>query len=196
MSKKIDFYFDFISPFSYLAHIKLPGLAKKYGYEIDYHPIDIPAAKIAAGNYGPSNREIPAKIKVLLKDLERWARRYNVSFKFPPALNCEALNAGTLFAKEKGAAEAYVAHVYDCVWGQGQDPTDTSLWKDIAEKLGWSANEFIDFVSSVEGRTAFRKACVEAHQRGVYGAPMMMIDDEIWWGNDRLDFVEDYMKTH
>ena len=68
MGKTLHLYFDFISPFSYFAHLKLPDLARKYGYQIEYHPIDIPIAKLAAGNYGPSNQKVPAKIRALRQE--------------------------------------------------------------------------------------------------------------------------------
>ena len=68
-----------MSPFSYLAHVKLPDLARKYDLSVAYHPMDIPQAKMAAGNYGPSNREVPAKIKVMLADLKRWAKHYDAA---------------------------------------------------------------------------------------------------------------------
>src|SRR3546814_3604932 len=83
MTATIDFYFDFISPFSYLAQLRLPEIARRHGRALAYHPIDIPEAKIAAGNYGPSNREVPAKIKVLTADLQRLGRRYDVPLTFP-----------------------------------------------------------------------------------------------------------------
>ena len=70
-SKVLDFYIDFTSPFTYLCNIKLPDLVAKYCYGLNYHPIDIPTAKLAAGNYGPSNRQVPAKIRALLQDLNR-----------------------------------------------------------------------------------------------------------------------------
>ena len=102
MNKSFIFYFDMMSPYSYLAHVKLPALAEKYGYELDYRVMDIPRAKKAAGNYGPSNRDIPPKIKVLIADLNRWADRYQVPMSFPKSLEVQPWNVGVLFAKEKG----------------------------------------------------------------------------------------------
>ncbi len=195
-AKTIDFYFDFLSPFSYLANTQLPKLTKRYGYAVAYHPIDIPQAKIAAGNYGPSNREIPAKIKVLLADLERWAKKYNVPFAFPKILQVEPWNVGTLYATERGDVDQYVERAYAVIWGQGVDPTDTAELRKVADSLGWDTDEFMTYVESASARSAYRKGCVEAHRRGVFGAPIMMIGDQAWWGNDRLMFLEDYLQEH
>jgi len=190
----IDFYFDMMSPFSYLAHTQLPELARKYGLSVNYLPMDIPQAKIAAGNYGPSNRDVPAKIKIMLADLKRWAAHYDVPFAFPKSLEVEPWNVGVLYANDKGQAEAYVDAAYAKIWGEGCDPTDMTELSSVAEEMGWDAGAFIEYVQSNERRTRFRKACVEAHQNGVFGAPIMMLDDEAWWGNDRFAFIEEYLQ--
>jgi len=194
MKESIDFYFDMMSPFSYLAHTQLPDLARKYGLTVNYLPMSIPPAKIAAGNYGPSNREVPAKIDVMLADIKRWAAHYDVPFTFPKSLEVEPWNVGVLYANDKGQAEAYVNAAYAKIWADGCDPADMAELSQVAETMGWNANEFIDYVQSNEGRTRFRKACVEAHKAGVFGAPIMMLDDQAWWGNDRFMFIEEYLK--
>lgn len=194
MKDSIKFYFDLMSPFSYLAHVKLPDLARKYDLSVEYHPMDIPQAKMAAGNYGPSNREVPAKIKVMLADLKRWAKHYNVPFAFPKNLQVELWNVGVLFAIEKGEEEVYVNAAYAKIWGEGCDPTDLAELQKIAKSLDWDVAEFTNFIQSNKAQTAFRKACVQAHQAGVFGAPIIMLDEEIWWGNDRFDFIEEYLQ--
>lgn len=191
--KHIDFYFDFISPFSYLAHLKLPALAQRYGTKLAYHPIDIPMAKIAAGNYGPSNREVTPKIKVMLADLDRWARRYQVPLAFPQSFACQKWNTGALFAIEHDRAQAFVSEAYGRIWGQGIDPSDDNELKSAASVAGLDPDEVIVYTESSMGQTLFRKSCVEAHARGIFGAPIMVIDDQYFWGNDRLDFLEEYL---
>lgn len=191
--KHIDFYFDFISPFSYLAHLKLPELARRYGATIVYHPIDIPSAKIAAGNYGPSNREVPPKIKIMLADLHRWADRYGAPLSFPKSFACEKWNTAALFASEHGCAEAFVRLAYEKIWGQGIDPSDDEELSAVASAAGLDADKLMAFVDSSAGQTQFRKSCVDAHANGVFGAPIMVVDDQYFWGNDRLDFLEDYL---
>lgn len=193
MTGPIDFYFDFISPFSYLAHVKLPDIAKRHGRSLNYHPIDIPQAKIAAGNYGPSNREVPAKIRVIAADLDRWARHYGVPMVFPAGFDCSRWNVAALFAVDKDAAESFVREGYARIWGQGIDPADEIHLRDAANAVGLNADELSEYSKSSHGQTAFRKACVNAHQRGVFGAPLMFVDDQIFWGNDRIYFLEEYL---
>lgn len=74
------------------------------------------------------------------------------------------------------------------------DPTDITELQQVAESLGWDVVKFADYVQSNEAQTAFRKASVHAHQAGVFGAPIMMLDEEIWWGNDRFAFIKEYLQ--
>ncbi|WP_372719403.1 2-hydroxychromene-2-carboxylate isomerase [Immundisolibacter sp.] len=194
--KMLDFYIDFTSPFTYLCNLKLPDLVAKYGCQLNYHPIDIPTAKLAAGNYGPSNRQVPAKIRALMQDLNRWADHYGVPFKFPKGLNAWRMNIGTFYAIEKDRARQYVDEAYRLVWGEGVDPDDEGVLRGLAKTAGLDADEFMVFVSSRAGEKAYEASRVAAHARGVYGVPIMMLDDQIWWGNDRLMFVEEYLKAH
>lgn len=197
MARSIDYYFDFISPFSYLAQLRLPNLARKYGYGLNYYPIDIPTAKLAAGNYGPSNSKVPAKIKVLMQDIRRWAEHYGVPFNFPGGMNGKRMNIGTLYANKKGQAEAYVAAGNYQLWNLGGvDPDDDQVLRGLAAKLGWVEQEFLDYVNSPQGQQEFTACCVAAHGRGVFGAPIIMLDEQVWWGNDRLMFVENYLQAH
>ena len=197
MAKTLDLYFDFISPFSYFVHLKLPDLARTYGYQIAYHPIDIPTAKLAAGNYGPSNQKVPAKIRALMQDLHRWADHYSVPFNFPSGMVGRRINTGTFFAIEAGKAEAYVDAGYRRLWGDGGvDAADEGFLRELAGSVGLDADAYMAYVDSPQGEREFAKSRNEAHARGVFGSPIMMVDDQVWWGNDRLMFIEDYLKAH
>lgn len=196
MTSVIDFYFDFISPFSYLAHVRLPALARAHGRTLAYHPIDIPEAKIAAGNYGPSNREVPAKIKVLMADLARWAERYEVPLAFPASFACGEWNMAALYASEHGAAEAFVTDAYHRIWALGIDPGDAQELQSASAAAGLDPDEVTSFVASEDAARRYREARSKAYARGVFGAPMMFVDDQIFWGNDRLEFLEGYLRLN
>lgn len=193
MTRVIDFYFDFISPFSYLAQVKLPDLARRAECELQYWPIDIPEAKMAAGNYGPSNRQIPAKIKVMAADLQRWAAFYQVPLVFPPSFDCADWNCAAVFATQQGRAEPFVKVAFDRIWGSGIDPRDRHELRECAQVAGLDDDALIAFVESPLGQNEYRKVRAQAYQRGVFGAPMTFVDDQIFWGNDRLDFLESYL---
>jgi len=192
--KTIDFYLDFISPFAYLASFRLPELARKYGASIAYHAIDLTAAKRAAGNTGPANREIPPKIKYLMADLRRWAKRYGVPLAPPSGFDSNLANRGLLWAREKGREEAYVRAVYDAIWGRGGDPADLRVLRSAVEAAGLPGDEFEKAVNSGELKASYEEVNRQAQARGVFGVPIYIVDDEMFWGNDRLDFLEEYVR--
>lgn len=191
--RSIDVYMDIMSPYCYLAQINLPSLAERHGFELVYHPMHIATAKMAAGNFGPSNIEVPSKIKALRQDIDRWARRYGVPFSFPSGFNGEFWNIAALHAIDRGRAVYYYNAAYRELWGKGQDPANLVLLAQVAVESGLDAAETIAFAESAEGRGRFGRSCVEAHNAGVFGAPIMLVDENIFWGNDRLDFLEEYL---
>lgn len=192
--KTIDFYLDFISPFAYLASFRLPGIARQFGARIAYHAIDLTAAKRAAGNTGPANREIPPKIRYLMADLRRWAKRYGVPLVPPSGFDSATANRGLLWARGKGREEAYVRAVYDAIWGRGANPADLRVLRSAVEAAGLPGDEFEKAVDSGELKAAYEEVNRQAQARGVFGVPIYIVDDEMFWGNDRLDFLEEYLR--
>ena len=189
----IDFYFDFMSPFAYLAHTQLPALAAAYDFRIAYHAIDLPKAKLAVGNTAPPNVSMPVKLRYLVTDMQRWARRYDVPLVFPKTLKSERLNRGLYFAADRGRAEDYVTAAWLPAWGQGGDMGDEALIAGVAQSLGWDSAEFLRFTESAEASERFALDNRDAHARGVFGVPTMMVGEEMWWGNDRLGFLEEHL---
>lgn len=191
MERSIDFYFDFISPFSYLAHQSLPKLAARYGFGVAYKPIDLKTAKLLAGNTAPRTVEIPLKLRYSRIDQQRWAKRLGVPIMSPPGHNSTRLNRGTFFAADRGEAGAYVACAWRKVRGEGADLADEATLREVARMLGWDADLFLAFTLSEAADARYRAATRAAHDRGVFGVPTMMLGDEMWWGNDRLDFLDE-----
>jgi 2-hydroxychromene-2-carboxylate isomerase len=187
----IEFYFDFISPFSYLASQRLPALAARFGCDVAPKVINLAQAKLLAGNTGPTSREQPLKRRYNQKDKERWARRYGVPIENPKSYGPDRLNKGVFFAEDHAAREPYIADVWRRVWGEGGDMAGDAILRDAARARGWNEREFMAYVASREADARYEAATRAAHARGVFGVPTMMIGDEMWWGNDRLDFLED-----
>ena len=194
MSRKIDFYFDIMSPYSYFAFVKLPDLARKHGYDLRYHPMDIPSAKLAAGNYAPRTVEVPAKFNALKQDFRRWSDHYGVPFTLPRKFDTRRWTIAALYAIGEGRAEQYVRGAYDKVWAEGIDPTDDAEFTDALAGAGLNAEAAMTYAQSTQGEAEFKKSCIDAQGNGVFGAPTMIVDDQIFWGNDRLQFLEEYLK--
>ncbi len=193
----IDFYFDFISPFSYLAHQRLPALASRYGYDVAYHVADLAALKRMAGNTAPRMVDMPLKLDYSRIDQKRWAERYGVPITPPSGSHDSSwLNRGAFYAIEKKQVAEYVTAVWVRMRRDGRDLAEEITWREVAEDLGWNADEFVTFIRSEASQKEYQNASQDAHDRGVFGVPTMLIGKEMWWGNDRLDFLEEFLKTH
>jgi 2-hydroxychromene-2-carboxylate isomerase len=193
----IDFYFDFISPFSYLAHQRLPALASRYGYDVAYHVADLAALKRMAGNTAPRMVDMPLKLDYSRIDQKRWAERYGVPITPPSGSHDSSwLNRGAFYAIEKKQVAEYVTAVWVRMRRDGRDLAEEATWREVAEDLGWNADEFVTFIRSEASQKEYQNASQDAHDRGVFGVPTMLIGKEMWWGNDRLDFLEEFLKTH
>lgn len=194
MAIAVQFYFDLLSPYAYLAYTRLPDLVARYGLQLDYQPIDLAQLKVLAGNTGPSNREIAIKHRYLRKDLRRWAELYGVPFCAPVGYGSARINAGALYARDKNLCGPYVEWVWGRVWGEGNAMNDDMLFAEAAARFGWATDEFVEFVSSAEAAERLKLVTETAHQAGVFGVPTMRLGSELWWGNDRLEFLERYLK--
>ncbi|WP_333825290.1 2-hydroxychromene-2-carboxylate isomerase [Pinisolibacter sp.] len=191
--KTLDFYFDFMSPFAYLAHHEIPALARSHDLELRLRVVDLPTLKRLAGNTGPRNVDIPPKIRYLKADLQRWAKRYGVPLVFPPSLASARLNRGFFFAVDRDAGADFVSTAWRMVWGEGRDMGDESLFGAIAAQMGWSRADFLDYTDSAEATERYERETEAAAARGVFGVPTMIVDDQMWWGNDRIDFLREYL---
>jgi 2-hydroxychromene-2-carboxylate isomerase len=194
MANVIDFYFDFLSPYSYIAHTQLPKLARKHGWSLAYHPVDLQQLKIAGGNTGPSSREQPLKSRYNAQDFRRWSQRYGISIMRPTGYDPRhRLNKGAFYAIDHNRMEAYANAAWNRVWAQGGNMADEALIASAARELGWDADAFLAYTLSDPPAQRFQAETDVAHKRGVFGVPTMTIGEEMWWGNDRLFFLDEYL---
>lgn len=193
MAAKVEFFLDFMSPFAYLAHHRLQKMQKEFGFELLYHAIDLPYVKTAVGNTGPTNRSIPAKIAYLTEDLQRWARIYGIPLVTPASHDSKLANTGMLVANERGCPTEYANEVWKRTWGAGGDFASFDLLREVAEALGWDGREFEREIQAPQRIEAYQRSSDDAVRRGVFGVPIMIADGNMWWGNDRLNFLQKYL---
>ena len=193
MRTTIDFYFDFLSPFAYLARHRLTQIADRHDCAIAWHAIDLAQTKLAAGNTGPGNRDMPVKLDYMKTDLARWATEYAVSFNWVGNYASRQMNIGALYARERGVEAQYVRDAFHAGWGAGGRLDDPLVLAALAGGLGWRPPDFLGFVDSPAAAAAHHAETAAAIARGVFGVPSMMVGDELWWGNDRLFMLERHL---
>ncbi|MCP4756536.1 MAG: 2-hydroxychromene-2-carboxylate isomerase [Proteobacteria bacterium] len=195
MTKQVEFFFDFGSPASYLAYLQLPKIAAKTGGEIVYRPFLLGGVFKTTGNSSPM--AVPAKGAWMGRDLERYANRYGVELKFNPhfPINTVQLMRGAVWAKEEGTLESYATAVFKAVWAEEKNMGDPEVVAKVLETAGVDPVEFSEAVANQEIKDKLRSATDEAVQRGAFGAPTMFVGDDMFWGQDRLDFVEEALSS-
>ncbi len=190
----LEFYFDLASPYAYLGLARLPSLVLPQGCGIDYRPVDVEALKRAAGNIGPAMHELPSRKRYVMQDAARWAKRYGIAFAEPAGWDATRLNRGAFLAIDRGMAARYLEVAARHVWGTGGNPGDEELIGAVATELGWSAQELFTYTVSSQAEQRQRETLAAARAAGVFGVPTTILDGQLWWGNDRLGFVQEALR--
>jgi 2-hydroxychromene-2-carboxylate isomerase len=187
----VEFFFDYGSPFSYLADTQLPGIAAQVGASITHRPMLLGAVLKATGNSSPM--AVPAKARHMGRELERWAKRYGVPFQpnpFPFLRNTLRLMRGAVASRRLGVFERYHPAVFAASWADALDLGDDEVFRSVLRRAGVDADELFRAIDEQSTKDELRRATEIAVERGVFGAPTFFVDDEMFWGNDRLDWVE------
>ncbi len=196
---QIHFYFDFFSPYSYLASLPVGDLAARHGATITYHVVDNQVIKLNAGTTGRPNHALPPKYRYLRSDLARWARRYGVPLISPESVSHmdhtipPRIGRGFLVAGRRGNEIAYLHDAYRKIWGEAVEMNE-ALLRDLASSAGLPAGDFLKAIDSNEVRKEAEREMAEASERGVFGVPSFIVDGELFWGNDRLEMVEELLR--
>jgi len=197
MTHTIEFYFDFPSPYSYLAHTQLPKIAAEHGAAVTYHPFRILELMTIVGNR-PTTIECKNKGKYAGADLQRWTKRYNVDFSRNPhskSFDFAELDRAALVAIEDDRGAAYVTAVFTAIWGKPVDLSQRAVLSDVLEKAGFNAPQLIQRASNADIVAKLEAQTKAAAERGVFGAPTMFVGQHMFFGNDRLDFVAEALRT-
>jgi 2-hydroxychromene-2-carboxylate isomerase len=190
MAKQLEFFFDYVSPFSYLADTQLPALLERAGASIIYKPILLGAIFKASNNTPPP--AIPAKLKYNAVDAMRWSNHYGVPMKMNPFFPLSTIRAmrGAIVAQSAGCFPAYHAAMFRAMWAEGVNLGDPEIVKDMFMLLGMDP----EAVEREDVKVRLRANSDEAVARGAFGAPTFFIGDAMFWGNDRMHFIEAALK--
>lgn len=187
--KSVEFHFDYRSPYAYLAWTQFGKLPA----EVRYCPFDIAELMKKVENV-PTSVVCAAKNRYVGKDLARWAGRYGVPFARHPqaaAIDARRLLRATLAADRLGAMPLAVTAIYQARWAS---PAPLSSAEEIAALLGragMDAEQLLPLIDDAALDQSLDAATAAAAARGVFGAPTFFIEDDMFFGNDRLDFVRD-----
>ena len=189
MIKSFEFYFDFGSPYTYIAHKEIREFEKENSIEIKYMPILLGGllklAEIKA------NIDIPIKAKYMIKDCKLWAEKYNIEFKFNNyfPINTLDLMRCVLVAEKNGCNKKFIDKIFDSIWKYGLNLNDNSIIEKLIKNLGINPKTFLSESIDLKIKDELRERTDEAHKKGIFGSPSFIVNNKMFWGQDRLEFV-------
>jgi 2-hydroxychromene-2-carboxylate isomerase len=191
MAKTLEFLFDFGSPTTYLAHKRLPEVIERTGARVSYVPILLGGIFKATGNASPAM--VPAKGRWMGADMARFARRHGIEFRSNPyfPINTLHLMRGATGLLEDVRFAAYVNAVFDAMWRTPKNLGEPAELKPVLGQAGLTAEEFRALTEREDVKERLKAATERAVARGAFGAPTFFVGDEMFFGQDRLDFVEE-----
>ena len=193
MVKYIDFYFDFGSPTAYLAFTQLQLIEKRSGANLVFHPILLGGIFKATGNSPPA--AIPAKGKYMMRDLQRYAEKYQVPYERNPffPVNTLSLMRGAVSYQNNGDFERYVNVIFHNMWVEPKNLNDEDVLKKMLIENNFEYNDFLKRTSDQKTKDQLISNTEKAVQKGAFGAPTIFIGEEMFFGQDRMDFIEEYI---
>lgn len=186
MAGKLEFFYDYVSGYSYLANSHLSTLA---GADIAYRPMFLGAVMRATGNSPPAT--IEAKGRYLHADIRRWASRYGVDFVFNPKFPQNTIQALrlALVAQKEGSFPDIHQRLFDAMWVEKADLEDPTVLATIIGDAGADVERYSAAISNQAIKDELKANTDEAISRGAFGAPTFYVGDEMYFGNDRFDFI-------
>jgi 2-hydroxychromene-2-carboxylate isomerase len=186
--KQVDFFFDLSSPYSYLAATQLQKLGERTGADVVWKPMVLGAVFKAVGNEMPAR--VPSKGRWMGRDLERWAEHYGVPFRFSSHFPTNAIKAMRLVLVDDKRAVDVALAAFRAMWAEDRDITRDDELRRIAEMGGLDPATALTAIENPAVKERLRANTDEAVARGAFGAPTFLVGEELFWGNDRLHFVE------
>lgn len=183
----IEFYFDPISPFAWLASTQLDGLVQHTGASVVARPVLFAGFLKVLGHKGPA--EIPSKRDYTFRDVLRRASRYRLTVEGPPQHPFNpllSLRAATAIEQDE-LRLAFAKTVMHVAWVEGKDITDSDTIKDVADRIGIDGNALVERAGSAEVKQKLIEATDHALARGLFGVPSFIYKGELFWGDDRIE---------
>ena len=190
MTKSIDFYFDFISPYSNIAHKQINIIKNKVNINFIYKPVLVGGLHKLQGITAPAF--IKPKLKHMISDCGLIAKKNNSDFfwnsKFP--LNSLNIMRGYLFMNED-IKSLYLDTMFEAYWKHNLDISNEEILKDLLKECNVKIDTFIEGAKSQNIKDKLKNLTQEAHNKEIFGTPTFVVNNKIFWGQDRLEFVLD-----
>ena len=194
MTKSIEFYFDFSSPYAYLGFKEIKKYEKKYPFQIKYMPIFLGGLHNSAGVTPAAFNKI--KSKYMVQDTKLVANKKNIKFSFNSYFPIKTVNfmRGAIIAKDDNYEKIYVEKIFDSIWRDGLNMNDNIIINKVLKNLDLNPSIFFGKVSDIKIKDKLKKLTNDALKKGIFGAPTYYVNRKIFFGQDRLSYAIDEIK--
>jgi 2-hydroxychromene-2-carboxylate isomerase len=189
MSKTIDFYFDFVSPYTFISFQQIKTIRFKQNFKFSLKPILLGGLhnlhKITAPAF------VPAKARFMIRDCKMVCEKYKISFKFNSYFPKKTVNLmrGVLIAEEDGIANEYIDKIFEALWVSGLNLNDQAIIDKVLKNLGINPKTFALRLLNQNIKDELKKKTQAAFDKGIFGAPTFYVNNKVFWGQDRLEFA-------
>jgi 2-hydroxychromene-2-carboxylate isomerase len=193
MTRQLEFFFDYVSPYSHVANAAVKGVIARTGARLVIRPMFLGGVMQATGNRPPGT--VAAKARYMTEDLARCTQRYGLELSMNPhfPMNTRGLTRATIgLAADPARQQAFIDACFELCWG-GETPIDPADPEALSQGLAARGFDPADIQARAEdsgNRDALRANTEEAVARGVFGSPSFFVGDALFFGHDRLDFAE------
>ena len=196
MSRKLEYFFDCSSPWTYLSFRGILELRKNKEFEIIWKPILVGGIFNSTNPSVYESRKNPVKEKLEYsqKDMADWAAERNIQFNWPkifPINSVKSMRGSFYFLDKNQNIEEYLEKVFKAYWTEGKDISSNDCLKDIVTSLSASADDFIEFIDLPETKKRLVDNTQELMDRNGFGSPTFFLDtDDMYFGNDRIQLIK------
>lgn len=197
MRATIDFYFDFSSSYSYVALPRFDKLADDLDVVVNWKPIAL-GVIFKAMNHAPPAAD-STKGRYVWRDVERSARLAGLPFEWPEPFPFNSMTAARIFwyiaDSDMDRAIDWARAVFHASFGEGRDCSNPDVLTAVASDLGLNGQELLEATGKDDVKARLKQVTGEAMERGVFGAPTFFVDEEMYWGGDRLEQLERHIRN-
>jgi 2-hydroxychromene-2-carboxylate isomerase len=194
MAKKLEFFYDCSSPWTYLAFTRIEEVAARHTAELLWRPILVGGVFNAVNPsvYESRERPVKAKARYYAKDLQDWAHLYGIKIGQPTVFPVNSVKAmrGAFVALEHGRISPYSRRVFESYWGEDRDISKDDVLRDIVRTVDLDEKEYFAKIAAPEYKEKLKATTEELISRGGFGSPSIFVEGEMFFGNDRLALVE------
>ena len=194
MTKHIEFYFDFSSPYAYIGYKEIKRFEKKNSLKIKYMPVFLGGLHNSAGITPAAFNKL--KSKYMLEDTKLICEKKNISFNFNSYFPIKTVNfmRGAIVARDEDFEKIYIEKIFNAIWKDGLNMNDQIVINKVLKNIDLNPETFLTKAADQKIKDKLRKLTDDALEKGIFGAPTFFVNKKMFWGQDRLSYAIDEAK--